>query len=410
MSKLHRALSLLALSFLLSVTACSSSSSEASVGQPDTHDVTLDWGGGAHQQKDSGALSDAPAADLAPEAASDLPSETDLQGAEDATAPKDATPELSEPTPEVVTDDVGPEDDAEDTTTSKPDDVPADQDEVGDVAPEVTPDGHVDRVVLCGDSWSAGLVFPTQAAFTDRGYGDVVLTWEGTAVGGSQASQWAHETAMHDTLMAALDLTPPAEVLILVISGNDLLSKIASDGLLGGYGEWPGWMQQSALDEIQADVQAIVDDARAGRPGLQIVLVGYDYLHYEFLAAYAGVHDMDFQSFNEAIVDLDTRKRAVADATPDTWYAHNFGLLQYRFGDHPHVPFTAPLLTYGPEQVPFPGVAPDYAPYPGGLIQLPGPLDYLPDGLHPNETGFRAIIDNVLDQGLEDLLNREGWL
>jgi hypothetical protein len=144
--------------------------------------------------------------------------------------------------------------------------------------------------------------------------------------------------------------------------------------------------------------------AQAGRPHLKVVLIGYDYLHFDMIQAMGiGFPGMDVLKFNLGLVDLAGRQRDAAAAGANRLYAHNMGLLQHVFGDHAHPPFLCPGLPvcpeYPPEAAPMPGPAPGYVPFPGGWWTYPSPLDHIPDGIHPDAAGFRAIIDNTLDQG-----------
>ncbi|MCB9727048.1 MAG: hypothetical protein H6746_01060 [Deltaproteobacteria bacterium] len=260
------------------------------------------------------------------------------------------------------------------------------------------------RLVMAGDSWSVGLVMPTIDALADLGF-DATLTWEATAVAGSTAAQWVtNDGGKLLALDAALDADPPAEVLLLVIGGNDLNREIN-----GGWAKLPKFFRELALDDIRDDVQNLIGYAMAGRPDLQVVMVGYDYLHYDFLQLYVSLPGLDQQSYNEAFIALEQRKLGIAQANSRVHYAHNLGLLQWTFGDVPHPPFFLPPVAYGPGAVPAPGVWPTYTPFPGGLVQLPGPLDYLPDGIHPSLEGFRVIIDHTFAQGLEALMLHEPW-
>lgn len=306
---------------------------------------------------------------------------------------------------------------------------PADTSEdvaVADDAPneaEAGPDQRARAIVLAGDSWSTGLVQPTRQALDARGFEDVELRWEFTANAGSQARGWVdneHPPAfgggrdttrprMFDALEAALDAEPPADVLVVVIGGNDYNRECDA-----GWGELPGFVQGGILDGIGADIGTMIDRALDGRPDLEVVFVGYDYLHYEFLVAFGlRLDGLDTRSYNEGLVEIGRRQRAVADESPQVFYTHNYGILQHTYGDTIHPPFSIPnpltgLPEYPPGFAPAPGGPPTFEPFPGGLIDYPAPLDYMPDGIHPSPEGFRTIIDNVLHQRLARTLEGSG--
>lgn len=277
---------------------------------------------------------------------------------------------------------------------------PGDDDDDDEVYPEV------DRMVMAGDSWSAGLVYPTIDALADQGFGEVALSYNGTAVPGSKAEQFANnEASLMDILEVSLDVNPPADVLLLVIGGNDLLSDIAD-----GFGGWADFRQNNALDDIADDINTIIDKAQEGRPNLRVVIVGYDYLHWDFSSLAYGLKDMNTQSFNEAFVALEQRKLDIAQSRARVEYAHNFGILQRTYGDTTHPPFLLPPLPYDPGVAPRGGYASEgYEPFPGGAIFYPSPLDRIPDGIHPTADGFRVIIDNTFTQGLENILDQLPW-
>ncbi len=306
-------------------------------------------------------------------------------------------------------DDDTSDDDATDDDTT--DDDAADDDATDDDADDDTGDDDtepttVERVVIAGDSWSSGFIQAAVDEFAERGYGDTIVSWELTSLPGSTAEDWAdNDDGRLDTLEAVIDMNPPAEILLLCISGNDVHEMI-DDGFDG----WPGFLQEWRKQRIVNDTMHIVDVALAGRPNLHVVLIGYDYLHYEFNDLVYGMGDMSTESYNLLFADMGQRELAESATRPRFHYAHNFGWLQYAVGDVPHPPFLLPFFSYGPGSVPAPGTAATgYFPFPGGIYLLPGPLDWIPDGVHPTAGGFRLLFEHTMDQGLENLMNRQPW-
>lgn len=291
-------------------------------------------------------------------------------------------------------------------------------------AQDQPPTSAVKRMVIAGDSWSTGLVQPTREALNAKGFSSVKLSYQNTANAGSQAAGWVAnkyppavgggedktKPRMLTALAASLDASPRAEVLMLVIGGNDYNREC-----INGLGKLPKALQSLVYDKIQKDIQTLVDFARKGRPHLKIVLMGYDFFHFEFLVAFGLKINKgnDRKSYNQGLVELDRRKRLIANQTPNVRYAHNFGILQHTYGDKAHPPFPVPNpLTHPPYQpgaAPKPGIYPSYHPFPGGLIDYPAPLDVMPDGIHPSHKGFRTIIDYTLSQGLERWLQGKRW-
>lgn len=258
----------------------------------------------------------------------------------------------------------------------------------------------IERIVLAGDSWSTGLIIPFREALDDRGYEEVILSWELTSKPGSKLAGWLADDNMMNALYLSLDVDPPAELLVFTLSGNDYLGACKNGlGLTGPLG-WLAFMTQ-----VQSDLQTFIGLARMGRPHLKVMLIGYDYLHFEMIQALGNtMPGLNTVTFNLGLIELATRGRDAALAMPDTIYAHSMGLCQHTFGDYFHPPFLCPnpvagCPEYGPGQAPKPGPAPGYNPFPGGWYTYPGPLDHVPDGIHLDPAGYRAIADNALDQG-----------
>jgi len=286
------------------------------------------------------------------------------------------------------------------------------------------PPGQVKRVVLAGDSWSTGLIGPTRAALNASGFSKTVLSYQYTANAGSQAEGWVankhppklgggvdtRKPKMLTALFQSLDAQPRAGVLILVIGGNDYNRECVA-----GLGSLPKILQKTRFDKIQKDIQTLVNTVLKGRPHLKIVLIGYDYFHFEFLKLSGlKLKGHTRKSYNEGIVEVDRRKLTIARTNKQVAYAHNFGILQYTYGDKIHPPFPVPnpltgFPPYPPKKAPKPGFAPAYHPFPGGFITYPAPLDVMPDGIHPSPKGFRTIIDNTLAQGLSNWLKGKPW-
>lgn len=289
---------------------------------------------------------------------------------------------------------------------------------------DAPPPRRAQRVVIAGDSWSTGFIHPLRAALDDRGMDDIGLSWETTARAGSTARHWLanehppgldlepdlSQPRMLSALRASLDAEPPADVLLLVLSGNDL-NREADEGL----GKRSSALFRLTMAAIERDLAGVVDAARDGRPDLQVVLVGYDFFHHEFLTLFGlRLDGFDITSYNEAVIDLETRKRSIADARDGVWWSHHLGLLQHHHGDDVHPPLSRPnpltgYPTYEAGVAPAPGLWPTYDPMPGGFYTYPAPLDLMPDGIHPSAEGHRVLSDHLLDQGLERLLLGQGW-
>ena len=300
------------------------------------------------------------------------------------------------------------------TGTVDDDDATDDSGDDDDSAPS-----PADRIVIAGDSWSTGSVNPTQTALVDLGYGDVTVTWEGTAVAGSQASEWvANQDGKLDALAAALDAEDGADVLLLYLGGNDY-----NFALNQGLGPFPELALPLVLDGIEQDLQALVDWARSGRPGLTVVIVGYCWFHYEWFTTLFGL-SLDVGStleYNQGLGELEARKLAIAQRTQGVEYVHNLGILQHTMGLVAAPPWSLPLVDYPPQFFDAPSPPPLYDPFPGGVRRadidpsvippesLPGPTAGFLDGIHPSDAGWAILVQSVYDQGLAGLLDGVGF-
>ena len=270
----------------------------------------------------------------------------------------------------------------------------------------ISDDSTIDSIVLAGDSWSSGFILSVQTLLNETGHADVELRYEETAIPGSRAAQWAdNEDNKLTKLAAALDRPPVAEVLLLVIGGNDINFEIVGHD----FDQRGEWWRNLVLDGIRDDIRTIVDFALQGRPHLHVVLIGYDYIHYEFLKAAYGLGDWSTRPYNETFVSLGERKLALANTNENVHYAHNYGIMQWTFGDTVHLPFLLPPIAYDPHVVPKPGTSPNYIPMPGGTVEVPGPLDHLPDGIHPTAEGFYTIMEHSFSQGVLQLIEGDPW-
>lgn len=335
-----------------------------------------------------------------PEADADATPSLDAGG--DTAAPSDAAVDAAPPDVAVDTGDR----DAQDAETS-------DTADGSDVAPDVAADGggaiespHVERIVVAGDSWSTGAVRPLIGLLPDRGFADVVVTYETTALAGSQAREWvANHEGKLDALDAALDAAPVAEVLLLFIGGNDFNFAMLDAG-------WSQRRRDRTIDEIEGDIETLVRHALDGRPWLTVVLMDYSWFNYPKMRAVYGFDIApNLADFNDAYVRMGERKRAIAGRVEGVAYAHHFGVLQHAWGDveqvYPFEPYVVPA--YEPGFFEAPGMAPDYLPWPGGNAAFPGPTEALFDGLHLTDEAMRVLLDHTLAQGLGPVLRGADW-
>ena len=257
-------------------------------------------------------------------------------------------------------------------------------------------DAGTKRILIVGDSWAMSLTaenrdgFPAPDVFDQvlaaNGLGDYETQGAVTAWGGRKASDWAKQKH-RDEIVGELTKYPTIDIVHLVVGGNDLLDAVTK----GDFRNKTPEERDVLWTSVQRDIQTIVDTCLGVRDNLRVVLADYDYLDPEAAEQFWGpVSGMDFHGatvaqVNAWLVELGRKKRTVAERTPRCEYVQNWGTLQYWFGSPP-------------KAVPYPGQAPAYDPYPGGVLAKPMPPGLSPDGIHPNAEAHARLLQNAIDQ------------
>ncbi len=255
--------------------------------------------------------------------------------------------------------------------------------------PPLAARGHaqapVERVLVVGDSW-AEAVWATRSlswAFARFGHGDKVEVGDTTAFAGSTAAEWATPAwlAMID---AALQAHPTVDLVHLQIGGNDFL---------GGWSLHLTQAQEDALfQQIENDVTTVVGHVLAWDPGLQVVLVGYDYPNFEELRLsdpyYAALWQLMGRptpvQLNDAMLRMSARLARWAAGQSRVHFINHWGLMQHSHG--------YASLGIPPWTLPRPGNEPQgWRPFAGGDPSLPSPPEALFDAIHLDLKGYRTL-------------------
>ena len=258
------------------------------------------------------------------------------------------------------------------------------------------------RILIVGGSWAASIATvgrskepgdtpgfgSLEAVLDENGLGDCGTLGEKTAWTGRRAEQWARPEYL-SIIVDELEAHPTVDVVLLTVGGNDFLS-LARDV---AFRYLDGKSRGQLWSAVQAKVQAIVDTCLATRPGLHVLIHGYDFLDPEAMTRAYGFkfHGIPLVEFNGAMVELGRKKLQVAQRTNRCEYLQNWGVLQHHYNV--------------PEGVPLPGDAPGYTPFPGGDMAAAMPADaHVGDGVHPNDAAHRVLLQRAVDQYLRDWL------
>jgi len=243
------------------------------------------------------------------------------------------------------------------------------------------------RILLVGDSWAAfGYSWGSyDSAMAAKGLSEFGLD-AGGAIGATTVENWASDDPLEvygtpaangrtgrELITDELAGSPTVDIVHISLGGNDFIGGVHDT------------MTREELDALYdgwvADLDVLVDHIHSISSEIKIGVCGYDFLNRT-------KDSWTRQEFNEELVRFSAKIRDYCLATPNCDYVHNFGLMQYTYGDPP---------TYGPGEVPAPGDADtNYLPFPGGDTAR-APVQ-MADVIHLNADGFQTLFENCIDQ------------
>jgi len=248
------------------------------------------------------------------------------------------------------------------------------------------------RILIVGDSWSQILNENRfiSTALSQQGYNDWKEKGDRTAGAGSTAAMWA-DPAFFSIIREEITQNPGIEVVVLLIGGNDLLAGKFNNGWYVGM---PTDQQTAMYNRIESNIRTIISGMKAARPGLQVLICGYDYVNFVntlsdplTLLSWDNLGQPTPRQINDAVITLEQRKINIANEDPDVFYVQNLGRMQRKYGYDGF---------FGPNISPLPGnTPPAYAPFPGGFPDFPTPKQALggdgTDPIHLNDDGYSEI-------------------
>ncbi len=255
------------------------------------------------------------------------------------------------------------------------------------------------RILIVGDSWANDIRVwhSMEAAFRKAGMASFGIAGATTAVGGSEAAQWATKE-YQDKIAAELAAHPTIDTVHLIIGGNDLINKIRFDNV------FKKWDEKRRLGEwriIAANIRKIVEFCLSNPQVKHVALIGYDYFNAQTAKESLGARGHEFHfggmtqvQVNQCFIEVERLKLEMAKEIKGCTYVQNFGLAQHFFDE--------------PKGAPAPGGPPDYKPFPGGNPEFAmpdrafNPVDvaghtYAGDGIHPNKETQERMCLHAID-------------
>ena len=223
------------------------------------------------------------------------------------------------------------------------------------------------RMLLVGDSW-AYLLYANksfQKALADEGIKDCEVLGLYTAIVGSTSKQWTNPLWL-DKISDELERHPTVDIVHVSLGGNGFLRQ------------WNGGMSDADRDKlfqgITDEIEVVVKHLLAVRDNIRVTINNYDYVN--------DTNNSTIPELNRAGMVLSAMKRNLAQRLDRVEYIHNYGLMQYHFG----IPGVAK-----PGEVPYPGNAPDFKPWPGGNDEYGNPPEAMMDKIHLSPEGYDVL-------------------
>lgn len=170
------------------------------------------------------------------------------------------------------------------------------------------------KVILFGDSWGALMGSPLATQFDVNGHSDYDVL--NLSIPGSTADSYANNVAgVMDITLGYIIATPEVQYVVISLGGNDLHALYATQGL-------------NANAIIEQSIRTIVDRINAARPGLQILLTGYDILKWDksteclLLAATVFQNQILAPQINPIYLDLGNHLNAVSASYSNVTYVN----------------------------------------------------------------------------------------
>lgn len=263
------------------------------------------------------------------------------------------------------------------------------------------PEENIKHVMIIGDSWGQFMCL--------NGSFDSVLKANGeeykstdcllTTKNGTKTGDWITKSSL-ERINGVLLLRGSINHIVISLGGNDFISKWSINNTEAE--------NENNYSEIVDNLDILINKIHQMRPGIKIILSGYDYGNFvdlsEKLENYVKLYSKmgkptpeqlngGFLGLGQNILDYSLNKENV-------FYANAFGLNQYHLGQSEY--------GIGPKELTRPGGYPDYYPLNGGDASIPNTRDALLtlelgdyklyDPYHLNKKGFYNLAQNIYEQ------------
>lgn len=221
-------------------------------------------------------------------------------------------------------------------------------------------------LLLVGDSWARILWAERDFEIASGIYGATpfLVFGNSTTEGGTTARQWTR-SPRKEILHDAVTNTPNLVTVHVQLGINDFVSR------------WKATFtpeeQAALIVSIATDVATVAANIELARPGVAILVGGYDYLNLNMdpdIRAFFGI-PTDLR-MNEVMIELETAVAAALTAVPGAQFLSNFGLMQYSFG------FEG--TPQGPHEI-----------CPPGDLGLPSPAVAMAQWIHLSPAGYQLL-------------------
>lgn len=214
-----------------------------------------------------------------------------------------------------------------------------------------------DRILWVGDSWSYYMWSNRNLSDVldqfghadkhefvddpqpDNGCGIPCIDPNQTSVSGMTAEAAVSSSDLITKMQTVIAAKPELDIVLISLGGNDLINHPTT----GWLGLGPSYDASTQNPIIAGYISTLAQSALAIRPDIEVVIFGYDYVgiaenavHNPFSlygALWLGAWGTPASGvFYDDLVDLEARKKAIADADPRIYYINNLGTHQYLHG------------------------------------------------------------------------------